>query len=197
MNFKEFFFGKKVVNESSSAAKVQDKTEKPKDKPETFCYMLYMKPEEQEKLKELQQSLNIESGTLVDPEEFHCTVRYAKLKPGQTHELFTEWLDTLSLQTLKAYVEKFSIFGSEKDVLVAELDSQDLHDWNAKIDGWMAANGYAPSDYPKYKPHITLAEGVTDAPKFDKFKHRIEVKFTIHRVTNSQKKPVLEKDSEE
>lgn len=167
------------------------------EKPATFCYMLYLTTENQNNIEKLRQSLDLHEGSPTQPEEFHCTINYCKMKPGQSHQPFVDWMNTMELPKLIAYTEKFSIFGPEQDVLVAELESQDLHEWQAKIAGWLDANGYPPSDYPKYKPHITLSEGVKDCPKFDKFKHRIRVEFTIHKITNKDKIPVFIREIKE
>jgi hypothetical protein len=164
---------------------------KKEEKGPTFCYMIYPEGKFLEELVTLQKSLNLQDAELVPPEKFHCTIRYVKLTGDQNPKAFTEWLSAQQLPIVEAFTCKFSQFN--EGALVAELDSQGLQDYFNKINGWMVeSGGFAQSDFPTYKPHISLAYGVKgDAPLFEVDKHRMNVKFTVHKVTNAEKQPIF------
>lgn len=167
-------------------------TEEDVTKPDnTFCYMIYLNDESKKKLRELQLSLKL-NGILKSEDDFHCTIRYVKPTNEKTHDLLVEWLEQHTLPTLKAHTQKFSLFGPESDILVLELDSQELHDWFGKVDNFLVAHDFPKSDFPKYKPHITLAEKIKEPVKFDPYIHRIEVLLNNHIVTNKDKTVVFE-----
>ncbi len=158
-----------------------------------FCYMLFLESPFIEQIQAIQENLPIDAETLIKPEQFHCTVRYCKLAGEQTPDLFLNWLGQQELPVLEAFTQNFAMF--DDGALVMELDSPQLREWEAKINGWLTTSGgYAPSEYPTYKPHISLAYGVnTKVPDFDIRQHRMNVKFTIHRVTNQNKDSIFEK----
>ena len=159
----------------------------------TFCYMVYADTPYKEQLLALQQSLNITSQELVPINEFHCTIRYVKLSGEQSPKLFTQWLETQQLPLLEAFTSGFSMF--KDGALVLTLDSPQLQEWFDKIDSWMTdSGGYKKSDYPTYKPHITLAYNTTSPlPVYDPRSHRLNVKFSIHKVTDTNHNVVLER----
>lgn len=181
MNFKDFWL-------------MTEKEQKEESKGETFCYMLYLNEEEQEKILKIQKSLNIDADDITVKKEFHCTVRYVKLKEQQNPDDFVEYLKTLTLPILSASTVDFKLFDNG-NCLVIKLDSQEIQDWFEKIDGWMTKNGYNKSDYPTFKPHITLANKYKgDLPKFNNEEHHLKLKFSVHKVTNSSRKVIFEKN---
>ena len=180
MNFKDFCL-------------LKENEQKEETSGETFCYMLYLNEEEQDKITKIQKSLDIKADDLTIPKEFHCTIRYVKLKYQQTHDAFIEYLKSLTLPTLSASTVDFKLFDNG-NCLVIKLDSQEIQDWFEKINGWLLNKGYNKSDFPTFKPHITLANKYKgELPKFDNALHHLKVKFSVHKVTNSSRKVVFEK----
>ena len=158
-----------------------------------FCYMIYPESPFKEQLLALQQSLHIQAEEMVDPDEFHCTVRYVKLIGEQNPDKFVQWLSVQQLPVIEAFTQDFSMF--REGSLVMELDTPQMHEWFNKVNSWMTTiGGYAPSEFPTFKPHISLAYGTTTpTPVFDVRRHRLNVKFTIHKVTNQNKEVIFEK----
>lgn len=150
-------------------------------KEETFCYMLYVLPEDETLFTQLQKDLNLK-GELTESGKFHITVRYVK---HQNYEPLVNHLKELELPVLKGNCTGFEIFGKEKDALVIEMDGKELHDWFNTINDWLVENGFPKSDYPTYKPHITLTydPGIT-LPEW-KPEYEKEITFKLHVVTDS------------
>jgi hypothetical protein len=167
-----------------------------------FCYMVY--PEFSACLEEVQETLKemypeqFKEAKPQPKDDFHATIRYVRLQLGQTPDLFLEWLNTIQLPEITAFTSNFKILGDDK-CLVFALDSDEIHNWFNKVNSWLTNVGnYSPSDYPTYKPHITLYEGYqgSSIPKFNQRIHRIKVKLNIHVVSDQSHKHIFEKKSE-
>lgn len=90
-------------------------------------------------------------GTCLPAHEYHTTIVYSKVPVPSLEELSPEF-------PIKAQFKNFSLFGEEKDVLVAELHCSELQNlFNLSI------KRGATSDWPDYKPHLTLVEDVHTA----------------------------------
>lgn len=162
------------------------------EKGPNFCYMVYAESPYIEYVDAMRKTLGIQAEKLVKPEQFHCTIRYTKLNAGQTPLAFLEWLADQELPELTAFTEKYSMFDGGS--LVMELDSPELHEWFNKVNSMMSHLGYLPSDFPTFKPHLSLSYGTTTPlPKFDIRQHRIKIKFTKHVVTNQNKEVIFER----
>ena len=85
-------------------------------------------------------------------EELHCTIIYSK-KPCIC-EVQTLEKDA----TITAKFKGYSLFGSENDILVAEIESKELRE---RYEYLMTKHDFI-SDYREYKPHITLAFNYKD-----------------------------------
>jgi hypothetical protein len=57
--------------------------------------------------------------------------------------------------------------------------------------------GYMKSDFPTYRPHLSLSYGTTTPlPKFDARQHRVKLKLSKHVVTNHSKEVIFERRSD-
>jgi 2'-5' RNA ligase len=165
------------------------------EKQPNFCYMVYTESPYKEFVESIQKSLNLQAEELVTPDQFHCTIRYCKLNPGQNSFQFLEWLTEQELPDITAFTSKFSMFND--GALVMELESPEMHEWFNKVNAHMLHLGYMPSDFPTFKPHISLAYGTTTPlPAFDVKQHRIKVKLAKHIVTNQLKEVIFERCSD-
>lgn len=169
------------------------------EKTNNFCYMIY--PEFPDFLAEIQETLQETNKQLflnAKPEtDYHATIRYVKLQPEQTPDLFIEYLDTIQLPEITAFTSDFTVLGDDK-CFCLKVESDDIHNWFQKTDAWLTTHNYSKSDYPTYKPHITLFSGYQSLqlPKFNPRIHRIKIKFTIHKVSNSAEKIIFEKKTD-
>jgi len=166
------------------------------DKVPTFCYMLYLEEPYISEALALQNALApiMQGGEKEEPDHFHTTIRYVKMLSGQNPERFVEWLDGLPLPEIEAFTSKFSLFN--KGCIVTELESPGMHEWFNKINSWMTTVGdYPPSEYPTYKPHVTLFKGVENetAPKFDPAIHHKKFIYTNHIVTDKNHDVIFER----
>jgi hypothetical protein len=146
----------------------------------SFCYMLYVDKEDESTFIDMQRDLDLE-GVLVESGQFHATVRYVKV---DDYEPLVEYLKEIDLPQVEGKCVGFEIYGKNKDTLVVELDGEDLHEWFKKIDSWLTEHGYPKSDFPTYKPHISLTEKAgIEKPKWKK-EYEIKIKFSLHVVSN-------------
>jgi 2'-5' RNA ligase len=158
-----------------------------------FCYMVFVESPYDQQLYDVQQSLNIDAEEPVSPDNFHCTVRYCKMLDGQTPDAFINWLSRQQFPELVGFTEKFTQF--DEGSLVMELDSPSLHEWFNKIEHWLTTEGgYPPSEYPRYRPHVSLSYKTrSPIPRFDIRKNRLRLPFTVHRVTDHNKQVIYER----
>ncbi|MFW6130684.1 MAG: hypothetical protein ACOC56_05805 [Atribacterota bacterium] len=169
--FKEFF----ILTES----KVED----------TFCYMIYAQKPYSDYLRNIQKELKLK-GEWIEKTKFHNTIRYVKTK--MSPKPLMDYLSDVDLPTLSGITKNFQIFGEDK-CLVMELISREIHDWFKQVNKFMIDCGYPDSDYPKYRPHITLSEGVEEKPKFNPQKHKLKIDFTKHVVTDKNYDVIFER----
>ena len=159
------------------------------EKSDSFCYMLYVAPKDEKMFTDLQKELGLK-GELTESGKFHITVRYVK---RIDYEPFVEYLKKQELPVLKAKCREWGIFGSDKDALVIEMDGEEIHSYFKKINKWLVDNGYPESDFPDYKPHITLTydKGI-EKPEWKK-EYEKEITFSIHIVTDTDYEEVFRK----
>jgi 2'-5' RNA ligase len=162
------------------------------EKSPTFCYMIYAESPYTGFLENIQKNSNIVANEFVKPEQFHCTVRFCKLNSGQNSFKFLEWLTEQELPEITAFTSKFSMFND--GAIVLELESPELHEWFEKVNARMNHFGYMPSDFPTFKPHISIAyDSTSPLPNFDVRNHHIKIKLTKHIVTNQLKEVVFDR----
>ena len=150
------------------------------ERSDSFCYMLYVDKADEKLFVDLQKSLGLE-GDLTESGKFHTTVRYVK---DNNWKPFVEYLKSEKLDKVKGRCGHFSLFGEDKSALVIELEGDELQSHFEKYNKWLTDNNYPESDFPDYKPHITLTyqEGV-ELPEW-KSSYEVEVVFSLHVVTN-------------
>lgn len=99
-------------------------------------------------LQYMQDNLSNIDGIELSADDLHCTIVYSR-EPVPV-------LEVLEVQfPIIANFKQFSLFGENNDVLVAEIQSEQL----TQIFNQSSDLG-AVSDWPDYKPHITLAKNV-------------------------------------
>jgi len=152
------------------------------EKSDSFCYMLYVHPDDEKLFNDLQKDLDLK-GKLTESGKFHITIRYVK---QNDFEPLVEYLKNKELKKITAKCKEFSIFGKDKDALVIEMDSTEVHNYFNEINDWLVDKGYPASDFPDYKPHITLTydKGI-ELPEWKK-EYEKEITFSIHVVTDRE-----------
>jgi len=153
----------------------------------SFCYMLYIDKDDESTFVDMQKDLELE-GELIESGKFHATVRYVKV---DDHDSFVEYIKELDLPKIEGKCVGFGIYGKEKDTLVVELDGEELHSWFKKIDKWLTDHDYPKSDYPTYKPHISLTEKAgIEKPEWKK-EYEKKIKFSIHVVSDRNYEEII------
>lgn len=153
----------------------------------SFCYMLYIDKKDETIFSDMQKDLQLE-GELVESGQFHATIRYVK---RDDYEPLVEYLKEIELPQIEAKCVGFEIYGKDKDTLVIELKSEEIHEWFEKINSWLTDRGYPKSDFPTYKPHISLTEKVgIEKPEWKK-EYEVKVKFRLHVVSDRNHEEVL------
>jgi hypothetical protein len=144
----------------------------------SLCYMIRVDKKSEERLRKLQKELELD-GKLVD--DFHNTIRY--IKTQKNADFLIGYLEGCRLPILKAKTVGFDIFGKRQDTLVMRLESENITKWFKKFDKFATEKNYPKSDFPTYKPHISLTEkeGITK-PKW-KSEYSFEITFEIHYLT--------------
>lgn len=176
MNFKDYF----LLTEGKSQ---QD----------TFCYMLYTEQPYTNYLKEIQDSLNLD-GEKTEKNKFHTTVRY--VKTSKSPQPLLDYLSDVDLPKLTGFTKNFEIFGEHERCLVMELRSKEIHDWFKQVNRFLLDCDFPDSDFPTYKPHITLScETTVDKPKFVPKDHKLKIDFTKHVVTDSDYNVIFERSA--
>jgi hypothetical protein len=177
--------------------KLQEQIEHPKLLTEkkgdpSFCYMLYVDKDDESTFLDMQRELELE-GVLVETGGFHATVRYVRVAD---YTSFVEYLKEIKLPKVEGKCVGFGIYGKDKDALVIELDGEELHEWFKKIDTWLTEHDYPKSDFPTYKPHISLTEKAgVEKPEWKK-KYEKKIVFSLHVVGNSDHEEIFRLKSE-
>ncbi len=151
-----------------------------KGKSDSSCYMLYVDKNDEKQFIDLQKDLNLK-GELTESGKFHVTIHYVK---DNNYEPLVEYLKGKELPKVKGKCRGFSIFGEDNDALVVEIDGKEINNYFEEINNWLTDKGFPESDFPDFKPHITLTydKGVK-LPKW-KSEYEKEISFTIHIVTD-------------
>lgn len=157
----------------------------------SFCYMLYVDTKDESTFIDMQKDLNLD-GELIESGKFHATIRYVKV---DDHERFIEYIKELDLPTIEAKCVGFEVYGKEKDTLVVELDGNEIHEWFNKINKWLVDNDYPKSDFPTYKPHISLTEKAGIKKPEWKKEYEKKIKFHIHVVSDSNHDEIIRLES--
>ena len=160
-------------------------TESYKDsKSDSFCYMLYLDSKNEKPFIDMQKQFDLK-GDLTEKGKFHTTVRYVKTK--KSPDMLVGWLKAQEdqLPSPIGKTKSFGIYGKDEDALVVEVGGKELHDWFKVVDDFLTDNDFPPSDFPDYKPHITLTyEKGIEKPEW-KSEYEMEVTFNIHVVTDT------------
>lgn len=169
-------------------------TESYKDeKSDSFCYMLYLDSKSEKPFLDMQKEFDLK-GELTEKGKFHVTVRY--VKTSKSPDMLVGWLKAQEkeLPSPVGKTKSFGIYGKDNDALVVEVDGKEMHDWFKIVNKFLVDNDFPPSDYPDYKPHITLTydEGI-EMPEW-KEEYEIDVTFGIHVVTDTSYEEVYRKE---
>jgi hypothetical protein len=153
----------------------------------SFCYMLYVDKDDESTFVDMQKDLKLE-GELIESGKFHATVRYVKV---DDYDSFVDYIKELDLPKIKCKCVEFAIYGKTKDTLVIELDGDEIHKWFKKIDKWLTDHDYPKSDFPTYKPHISLTEKAgIELPEWKK-DYEKSITFSLHVVSDSNYEEVI------
>ena len=118
------------------------------------------------------------------------------LKEGKHDEFKREILClATSKKLLTYYVTKhlfvYSVLEKPDEFFNDNILGKKIHDWFNKVNGWLVDHGYPKSEYPEYKPHISLTEKKDiDKPEWKK-EYEQKVKFKIHVVTDTDREEIF------
>lgn len=136
-------------------------------------YMIALYPKNVTEIEKFKQSLQLEDAEeILNPDQFHITLRY-----WPDHENLEDKIATFLHKSVNAK-EHISLTPKGLDLLgddgclVIEFEPDSIiTDLFEFIDDGIQELGVPPSDYPTFRPHMTLAVGVKNIPdKQPKFK---------------------------
>jgi len=111
--------------------------------------------------------LDLPSGELLPDggtEGPHITIRYWRPEGDVPGLLFDYLAERLDNETIRCKATGWDILG--EDTLALVIESPQLMKLQAEVDGVMQKRfGVPPSDYPEYRPHISVAEGANSVPE--------------------------------
>lgn len=137
------------------------------------CLMLLPDEAGRKKINQLKRQLKLPEGAELTPDDGtkgpHITIRFWKTDGHPLDEkIFQHLSERLDGESLDVDVvaDEWDIFGppGEEDTLVLLISSPELMALQEELDGWLQEQGVSASDYDEYKPHISIAEGVTEVP---------------------------------
>lgn len=103
---------------------------------------------------------------LLNPRTFHCTIRFWKNQPELLEEVINSLKTTELPKKITAKFNTLDMLG--EDCVVIRSEDKDIKSVFDTIDNTIQSLGVPPSDYATFKPHITLAHGVTKIPRVKK-----------------------------
>lgn len=138
------------------------------DNDDEFCIAFQIPHEVKNKIANWASQLDLD-GELEDPESYHCTVLYSPA--GWHDESHHDWVKQYPLNGLPMSAWKLELFGPEEDTLVLRLKSDETSRWAVRLMDEAEERGLEISRFDGgYKPHITIAKGVSSIPDTDPFK---------------------------
>jgi 2'-5' RNA ligase len=161
------------------------------------CLMGFLDSESAKRLHKQAKSTKAEDVKKED--SYHITIRYWLIDIEDSKHLtkIKKFLDERFEYPVQIEVDfdgKIDVFGLEKSY-VLHVESSILTTFQTEMDKALQDLGAPPSDYPTYKPHITIAEGVTKKPKLEKSKFLINNwKLTTGDNPNNRSETIWEKD---
>lgn len=166
-------------------------------KKRSCCLMGFLDSESAKKL--YKQAKSAEAEDIKKEDSYHITIRYWLIDIEDSKHLtkIKKFLDERFEYPVQIEVDfdgKTDVFGLEKSY-VLHVESPILTTTQVELDKALQDLGAPPSDYPTYKPHITIAEGVTKKPKLDKGKFLINKwKLTTGDNPNNDSEVIWEKE---
>ena len=97
---------------------------------------------------------------------------------------------------IEKYTKRLTLEKAKKDTLVVELGGDEIHEWFKKINKWLVDNDYPESDFPTYKPHISLTEEAGIKKPEWKKEYEKKIKFRIHVVGDRNHEEIIRLKSE-
>jgi 2'-5' RNA ligase len=144
-----------------------------------------------EKILKLRKKLDLDGASEIFPSSyFHVTLRYWYKEDGSGEDVVEEVKEWLKENgpggKLTCKATGFDIFGDEGS-LVIRLESDRLSSIQKRIDTAIQDLGVPPSNFPTYKAHLTIAEGIEEAPEFPE-----DLTITIDewKLTDRQENPL-------
>lgn len=125
------------------------------------------------KLKRFAESLELDDAEIHPPDYYHVTLRYWKGDYDSSLQPVIDWLQSnVDNRSLRCVATDLEVFGVENS-LVVRLKSPELFAFYDELNGAVMKLGVPkpntdtaiPYISDEYKPHITLAAGVTTFPK--------------------------------
>ena len=136
---------------------------------DTSGFMVALFPDQSscEKIKELQESLDIPRDKRISLKEVHCTLRWWKYEAFNDKEAIVSAFEKeVSFnEPVTCNTFGFELFGKEKDTLVLTIKNKQLDYIQKHVDKVLQDLGVPKSDFPTYKAHLTLANDIKEVPE--------------------------------
>ena len=163
--------GEQSEKEFNNAKKLGIKTYEYNIDPKvSYCLMGYIDKSSASNIHE--QVKSFKAREIKPINSYHITIRYWLSDINKSISKIINYLnDRFKYQTIleAEFNGEIETFGNEKSHVLL-LNSESLMIFQKDIDKNLQKFGAPPSDFPDYKPHITVAEGVTKDKKIDNCK---------------------------
>ena len=161
----------------------------------SYCLMGYL---DKECAKEIyEQAKNLKAREIKPINKYHITIRYWLADPKESISKVTKYLDDRFKHPVIIEADfkgETETFGNEKSHVLL-VDSESLKIFQKDIDGKLQELGAPPSDFPDYRAHITVAEGVAKNSKIKDCKILINKwVLTTNDDSNEKSKVIWEKE---
>jgi 2'-5' RNA ligase len=160
----------------------------------SYCLMGYLNKDSAKEIHE--QAKNLKAREVKKP-DYHITIRYWLADPKESISKVTKYLDDRFKHPVLIeadYEGETETFGNEKSHVLL-VDSESLKIFQKDIDKKLQDLGAPPSDFPDYRAHVTVAEGVTKNVKIKNCKILINKwVLTTNNNSNEKSKVIWEKE---
>jgi 2'-5' RNA ligase len=160
----------------------------------SYCLMGYLSKDSAKEIHE--QAKNLKAREVKKP-DYHITIRYWLADPKESISKVTKYLDDRFKHPVfieADYEGETETFGNEKSHVLL-VNSESLNAFQKDIDNKLQDLGAPPSDFPDYRAHITVAEGVTKSVKIKNCKVLINKwVLTTNNDSNEKSKIIWEKE---
>lgn len=154
-----------------------------KDGESSFMIALYPSQETLENILEYRDDISkihdLSSMREIEPEEIHATIRWwYQSEGGDYHKIAVE-LETLEMSPVRARIVDVDILGDSLSIMLDSIEMQTLYN---RVDNLIKGHGGPESQYPEYKPHISLYYGDWDKVVSDQITEMPDFPIVFDRI---------------